>query len=418
MQITILTYGTRGDVEPFLALAFGLQQCGHKVRLALPQRFAALAAQYHIPTAPLPGDPQEISHRANDASNMFATIRSVAGYIFSISGDVLRAAVAACADADLIIHSYFFTTGGHSLARAKGIPDISVQLFPIFAPTRAFPSVAMPDLPPGERSYLSHQLVTQLYWRLGNLGYRRLMRADPGAANFKLEWPFDEHDHALSPLLFAYSPALLPRPSDWTSPHIHITGSFNLPTLPDYQPPQKMVDFLAAGEAPVCISFGSMLNKAAQQSGELLRSALQQTGQRAIFLTGWDAAQPVEEDKNLLYLEDIPHDWLFPQCKSIVHHGGAGTTHAALRAGIPNIVIPHAGDQRFWARRVSASGAGPRPLNLKHLSAAALIEAFAQADSREMRLRAKAMGQLICADDGVYEAVRLIEAHTRQDQSR
>src|SRR5262249_48850835 len=122
MKITILTYGTHGDVQPFGALALGLQRAGHTVRLATPRRFQDFAAQHGIPYASLPGDPEEMSRRFNDTCGAFALGRSFRDYVFSIAGEVLRAAFAACEDADLIVHSYFFTTGAHSLARARGIP--------------------------------------------------------------------------------------------------------------------------------------------------------------------------------------------------------------------------------------------------------------------------------------------------------
>src|SRR5258708_3324276 len=203
MKITLITYGTRGDVQPFAALALGLQRAGHTVRLAAPGRFADFSAQQGIPFAPLPGDPEELSRRVNDANGILAMIKSVADYIFSIAGEVLRAALVACDDAELIVHSYFFTTGAHSLARAKSIPDVSVQLLPVFAPTRVFPSTAMPNLPPGISSYFSHWLITWIFWHVGNLGYRRLRRAYPDVANLKLYWPFDSLRPDQSPLLMA-----------------------------------------------------------------------------------------------------------------------------------------------------------------------------------------------------------------------
>src|SRR5512140_950189 len=134
MKIAILTYGTRGDVQPLLALAVGLQNAGHSVRLAAPERFAALAARHNIPFAPLPGDPEDLSRSLNAAAGPLAEIRAVSDFAFAIAGDVARAAFAACDDADLIVHSLLFTTGAHSLARSRGLPDVSVQTMPLFAP--------------------------------------------------------------------------------------------------------------------------------------------------------------------------------------------------------------------------------------------------------------------------------------------
>ena len=126
MKITLLTYGTRGDVQPFVALAVGLRRAGHRVRVAAPQRFAGLAAQHGLPFAGLPGDPGELSRLMNEARGPVAQIRAVAGFAFAIAGEVARAAFAACDYAELIVHGLLFTTGAHSLARAKGIPDVSL----------------------------------------------------------------------------------------------------------------------------------------------------------------------------------------------------------------------------------------------------------------------------------------------------
>lgn len=418
MKITLLTYGSRGDVQPFVALALGLQKAGHTVRLAAPHRFSDFAAQYGIPFAPLPGDPEEISARLNDAGrNVAGEIKAIAGYIFSIAASVARVAFAACDDADLIVHSFLFTTGGHSLARARRIPDVSVQAFPVFAPTRAFPMVAMPDMPPGRRSYFTHWLATQIFWRIGNFGAWQLRAAAPdvfddgAGGSLKLSWPFDASRPVQTPLLFAYSPVVVPRPADWTASHIHITGYFFLEALETYQPPPELVDFLAAGDPPVCVTFGSMINREAQRIDAIVRAALAQTGQRGVILTGWGGRKPAENDSNLLYLEAAPHDWLFPRCKAVLHHGGAGTTAAGLRAGIPNIVVPHGADQPFWGRRVAAIGAGPAPLDLKKLSVESLTAAFIQAADPALQARANETGRLIRAENGVENAVRIIERH-------
>ncbi len=404
MNITILTYGSRGDVQPFTALALGLLKAGHSVRLAAPHRFTGFAAQYGVPFAPLPGDPEEISARFNDArNNAFGAVKSMADYMFSIANPLARAAFTACDGADLIVHSFLFTTGGHSLARARGIPDVSIQAFPMFAPTRAFPNVALPSIPPGALSYLTHWLATQIFWYSG----KRL--SAPERHNLKLYWPFDASGPIQTPLLFAYSPIVLPKPADWIAPHIHITGYFFLDTPATYQPPPNLMDYLAAGDAPVCVTFGSMVNRDAERIDAIVRAALARTRQRGIILTGWGGRKPIEGESNLFYLDAAPHDWLFPRCKSVIHHGGAGTTAAGLRAGIPNIVVPHAIDQLFWGKRVAAIGAGPAPVDLKKLSIESLTAAFAQTEDAGLRARARETGRLICAEDGVGNAVRLIE---------
>ncbi|NOH04490.1 MAG: glycosyltransferase family 1 protein [Chloroflexi bacterium] len=411
MNITILTYGSRGDVQPFVALAIGLQKRGHYVKLAAPHKFNEFIASHGINSVSLAGDPEEISRLINDVgTNPIRVIASLWKYIFSIAPQVSRAAFPACQGADLIVHSFLFTVGGHSWAREHNIPDVSIQTFPMFAPTRAFPNVSAPNIPPGSLSYFSHWLATQIFWHGGNLGYGPALRAHPEIDYpRRLYFPFDENPPRLrTPLLFAYSPSILPRPSDWNE-HVHVTGYFFLDE-PNYQPPMELSSFLAEGEPPICISFGSMVNRRAERIDQMIHEALKRTNHRGIILSGWGgiARQPSDD---LLYLESAPHGWLLPRCKMLIHHGGAGTTSAGLRAGIPQVVAPFTADQPFWGKRVHAIGVGSKPIAVNQLSVERMVRAMAEAESKPVLERAQATGQRIRGEDGVEEAVRVIESH-------
>ena len=412
MKITILTYGSRGDVQPFMALAVGLKKAGHEVILAGPHRFEGFVAQHGINFIPLAGDPEEISLLMNDAGdNVYRMVKGMRDYVYGIAPNVVRGAREAIQGADLLLHSFLFTTGAHSFARKRGIPDVSVQTFPMFAPTREFPNVALSNIKPGRLSYFSHWLATQIFWHGGNSGYAQLKQRFPEEFAMELCWPFaPSADRPLTPLLFAYSPVVLPRPADWTSPHIHVTGYFFLDSSEGYQPPQALKDFLAAGDPPVCISFGSNVRHDEERIQKAVREALASTGNRGIFLTGWGGYHAEDSNNNLLYLESAPHDWLFPRCKMIIHHGGAGTTAAGLRSGKPNIVIPHSADQPFWGKRVAAIGAGPDPIPVKQLTMQSLASALTRAEDSSIRSQAQETGRLIRIEDGVGEAVRIIES--------
>lgn len=412
MRIVILAYGSRGDVQPFLALAIGLQNAGHKVVLAAPHRFESFVSAYKVPFAPLAGDPEVISQRLNDAGgNQVAMVRAMSDYIFSIAGQVVRDAVAACNQADLIVHSFLFTTGGHSLAHKLGIPDVSIQTFPIFAPTRAFPPVPMPGVPPGSLSYLFHWLTTQIFWYGGNIGFKRLQKTAPSTFDLELRWPFRGNGNRLrTPLLFAFSRTVVPRPDDWSAPHIHIPGYFFLETARSYQPQTALVDFFSAGEPPVCVSFGSMINRDAERIYEAVFEAIGKTGNRAVILSGWGKLL-AEQTADIVVTDTIPHDWLLPRCKAIVHHGGAGTTGAGLRSGIPNIVVSFAADQPFWGARVHALGAGPQAIAVKKLTVEKLVTALVESDGQAIRNGARAAGRKIRQENGVRAAVKLIEGY-------
>src|SRR5215208_6437717 len=161
-------------------------------------------------------------------------------------------------------------------------------------------------------------------------------------------------------------PSVLPASSDWP-PYVHITGYFFFSSNYSYQPPAPLESFLEAGGPPVCITFGSMLNRDAERIDQIVRKALRQTDNRGIILSGWSGVGN-RSSRDVLYLEETSHDWLLTRCKMVIHHGGAGTTSAGLRAGIPNVVVPFTADQPFWGKRVQAIGAGPEPILVKNLS--------------------------------------------------
>jgi sterol 3beta-glucosyltransferase len=412
MRITIATFGTRGDVQPFIALALGLQKSGHIVRIAAPERFAAFVTSYGVAFAPLPVDPQElIANITNLRAHPLAALRGMARLGMSKTAPVVRAVAEACADADLIIHFYFLTTIAHSLARARGIPDVAVQLFPFFIPTRAFPMIGAPDIAPGALSYASHWLTTQGFRHGLDTGLRLVRARTPGLFDVPLRWPFDRSARVPTPLLFAYSPLLVPKPADWSAPNLHIAGNFFLDTATTYTPPQELTDFLAAGDAPVCVTFGSMVGRESQRINDVVRATLAQAQQRAVILSGWGGSAADEADKRFFSLDAAPHDWLFPRCRAVIHHGGAGTAAAALRAGMPQVIVPHALDQMFWGRRVAAAAGGPPPIDLRTLSVESLSAALTQATAPLSRASAAEAGSLIRAEDGVATAVRLIEEH-------
>ena len=418
MKITILTYGSRGDVQPFLALAIGLKKAGHQVQLAAPHRFANFVGAHNIPFTPLAGYPEIISQRLNDAgANPIGMVRAISDYVFSIAGEVLQQVTMACADADLLIHSFLFTAGGHSLARKLGIPDISVQTFPIFAPTRAIPPVFAPNLSGGLLRYAFHKLATEIFWHGGNLGFRRLRKSNPDTFNLKLDWPFaQDASRPKTPLLFAFSPTLIPRPKEWRSANIRIPGYFFLDTPETYQPPEALKDFLSGGKPPVCVTFGSMIHSNMTSIYSRVLEALKTLQHRAIILSGWGGdLQNLSVPENVFVIKTAPHNWLLPQCKLVIHHGGAGTTAAGLRSGIPNLVIPFAADQPFWGQCVHAIGAGPRPIPVGKLTTEKLVSALTTSNSDEIRCKARASGKAIHAENGVQTTINFIETYYSQE---
>src|SRR5574341_576375 len=226
MKITILTYGSRGDVQPFLPLSLGLMEKDHSVRLAAPFRFKNLVEELGINFVPLAGDPEDLSRRLNDAGhNFIKMVRELMDHAVEIGVEVLRQTEEACDDADLIIHSFTHLVGAHTLAREKNIPDIHVQTFPMFAPTGDYPNVTLPNLGLRALNSFTHISSQKITWWASQIGFERVRRR-AGLPKRKLYWPFDDDPPRLRTLILcAWSPSVLPASTDWP-PHVHVTGYY------------------------------------------------------------------------------------------------------------------------------------------------------------------------------------------------
>jgi UDP:flavonoid glycosyltransferase YjiC (YdhE family) len=201
---------------------------------------------------------------------------------------------------------------------------------------------------------------------------------------------------------------VISKPSDWHN--THVTGYWFLDAAPDWTPPSDLVDFLQAGSPPVYIGFGSMGNRNPEETADLVLQALAKTGQRAIMLSGWSGMRKENLPDSAYLIDSIPHSWLFPRVAAVVHHGGAGTTAAGLRAGVPTVIIPFFGDQGFWGQQVADLGVGTEPIPRKQLTAQRLAQAIQTAVTDQMmRQRAAALGAKIREEDGIASAVAVIQ---------
>ena len=416
MKITILTYGSRGDVQPFLPLSVRLRENGHSVKLAAPSRFTNLVEEHGIEFVPLAGDPEDLSRRLNNAGHNFVKLlRELMNHTIKIGADVWSQTERACEDADLIIHTFTHAVGGHTLAREKNIPDVHIQTFPMFTPTGDYPNITMPHGLPRLLNRFTHRFSARLTWWTSRLGFEHVRRRTR-LPRRKLYWPFDHNPlHPRTPVLCAWSPSVLPSSNDWPQ-NVHVTGYYFFPLDHSYQPPAELLPFLQGSESPVCVSFGSMVNRDRERIDRIVRESLRQTGNRGMILSGWSGIQE-SSTRDLLYLESTPHDWLLPRCKLVIHHGGAGTTAAGLRAGIPNIVIPFMGDQPFWGERIHAIGAGPKPILIKDLSIEKLSQAIVESEKQSFSERAKLIAQHIATEDGTGETVKWIETYSNNFHS-
>jgi sterol 3beta-glucosyltransferase len=416
MRITLMTIGTRGDTEPFVALAVRLIHEGHVVTLAARPDFAGLAAEYGVDFAPL-GNPYEpfITGAASasaigSGSHLLTQFRyglKQRDYVLDhLHDDARRAAQGS----DAIIHKYPWTVG-RTIAEKLGIPSAAVMLFPL-APTRAFPSFLV------GRGVNRGRVINRLVWEGADaLTWQGLrwddnkLRRQLGMRPLPMRGP---HDH--TPVLCAFSPAVVPRPADWPA-RMQLTGYWFLDPPPGWQPPADLLQFLNDGPPPVSIGFGSMPSADRDATLAVVLQALESSRQRAVLLSGWARiGASAELPPHVFVADNLPHSWLFPRVAAVVHHGGVGTTAAGLRSGVPSVLVPLGIDQPSWARVVHKLGAGPPAIPLQGLTAERLASAINEAvTNRLMRQRACEIGAQIRAEDGVGRAVELF---TRYVSSR
>jgi UDP:flavonoid glycosyltransferase YjiC (YdhE family) len=210
------------------------------------------------------------------------------------------------------------------------------------------------------------------------------------------------------PVLYGYSSHVIPKPSDWGE-DTHVTGYWFLDPVDEWTPPAALIEFLEAGPPPVFIGFGSMSSRKPEETTDLIVEAVGRARQRAIILSGWGGLQRSSVPDTVFMVDSVPYPWLFPRVSAVVHHGGAGTTSAGLRAGVPSMVIPFFGDQPFWGQRVAALGVGPEPVPRKKLSVERLAQAIEEAVTDErMGRRAAELGAKIRAEDGIGRAVAVV----------
>jgi UDP:flavonoid glycosyltransferase YjiC (YdhE family) len=413
MQITILTYGSRGDVQPHLALGVRLQKLGYQINFAAPERFGDFVTEHGLEFSPLAGDPAKLSRAFVDqaGSNPLKNMKVMLEYALPLAEQVWEGAQRACQNADAVIHSFIMLFSGQMLAEQLGIPQIHTNLFPVFTPTREFSAPSMPALNFGSYNWLTHWVMQQSMWQGSRIGNYLAIKAAKQKLPMVNTWPLGRKVSPPVPLFYAISPTVLPKPADWPS-HAHMTGYWFLESDNEWQAPKDLADFIHAGPPPIYIGFGSMITKESEKLLDTVVEAVQISGQRAVLLSGWTKLDTANLTDQLFVADNIPHDWLFPQMSVIVHHGGAGTTAAAFHSGKPQVVVPFAADQPFWARQAQRLGSAPAPLPRRKLNAKKLAAAITTVLADEdMQQRAGKIGERIRGEDGLGQAAKLIQAH-------
>ncbi len=415
MKIVIIAPGSRGDVQPYLALGKGLKQAGNLVRLVTHQNFEDYVSSHGIEFWPIEGNVQIIAQSRDmraliEKGNFVAILSRMAKEAQRGAIALTKGGLAACRDMDLVIAGVGGVFIGIAIAEKMGLPLLQAYYIP-FTPTKAYPSFLFPKVPSQFSSVLnsfSYQLARQMIWQ----GFRsadKVARRDVlGLPPAPFWGPFSSDCLQSLPIIYGYSPSVIPKPSDWDN-NMHVTGYWFLDPINEWTPPVDLIDFLNSGPPPIYVGFGSMSSRKPEKTTHLILQVLEETKQRAIILSGWGGFSKVNCPDRVFMVDSIPFSWLFPRVSAVVHHGGAGTTSAGLRVGVPSIVIPFFGDQPFWGKRIEELGVGPKPIPRSRLTVDRLVKAIQIVlTDEQMRQRALDLGTTIRDEDGISKAVEII----------
>ncbi|CAM3463086.1 glycosyltransferase [Thalassospira profundimaris] len=430
MHVMLMTYGTRGDVQPFVALGHGLIQKGHRVTLAAPERFAGFITDHDLEFTPLTDamialmDDPQFARASDPKASTFQKLRSLLsigkkarGLQNTLFDDIFRAIDQAKPDV-IVFHPKAF--GALPIGRHFGIPVVMAQLIPSFLPTGDYPHVGVPDLGLRGASGRWYNRVTgKLVYRVLNATLRRQVcrwaaRRQNGINAKSLDIMKSCQSGTLR-IIHAFSNAVISRPKDWPT-NATVSGYWFLDGAAQTNPPDPALqNFVESQKNLIYIGFGSMPGNDPTAMAEMIAEAVSQAGVSAIVATGWGGMDNINWPANILAVREVPHDWLFPKVDIVIHHGGAGTCAAALRAGRPSIIIPFFGDQPFWAKRLHRLGVAPRPIKPAKLDAAMLARQIKTVlETPSYRNNAERLASKIANEDGITNAIAEITRAAEQ----
>ncbi|GAA3245851.1 glycosyltransferase [Nonomuraea helvata] len=416
MKVVIITSGTRGDVAPFAGLGVRLIAAGHTVAIATQEAFADTVRDAGCEYRWIPGDTRGLlgSEQGREwqeqGTGKLSGMRTNIRLGMRLLEEMGKGVLAAAEGADVLLLQRVAAWHGYVVAKAMGIPGITLELFPS-VPTADF---ALPSFD------------VRAFGRWGNRNIPRFAMWASSRIKTPLDRPIREFQRQLGvpvsglgavklqmlhdrnwPIYHGYSPAIAPRPADWR-PGVEVVGSWWPPYPDGWQPPAELASFLEAGPPPVFVGFGSMTGSAGQRLAETVSAALRQAKVRAVVQAGWSDLAATGDD--VITIGDAPHEWLFPRMAAVVHHAGAGTTAAGLRAGSPAIPVPVFGDQPFWSDRLVRLGVSPGWTPMRKLSAERLAALIQQAvTDRSYRQRATAIADRIRKEDGSGQVIQALE---------
>ena len=415
VRVALVGIGSRGDVQPYIALGQRFVDEGHPTTLVTTQEFAPLARSHGIEVEEVPVSVQAFisnptTARAIEGGGLirsFLKFREISASARQATGEAVSRVTA---KADVLVVGFGAVALAYAVKSVTGVPVVRAYNVPITS-TRAFPGVLFPRLSMRPRSLthrIGHWLTNQAVWMLaGSGGDGARKRLSPFAPSL-LSAADDD------PIAYGISRHVLPRPTDW--PTGATMDGFWFAREPEtWTPPADLEAFIAAGSEPVYVGFGSMASESSQALTRHVVEATQAAGVRVVLHQGWAGLGNGVLPAHVHLVGSVPHSWLFPRMAAIVHHGGAGTTASAFRAGRPQVVVPFHGDQPFWGMVANETGVAPRPLPRRSVTTMSLAHALTEVSGSRHIVRAAEIGRLIATEDGCGTTVnRVLGSITRQ----
>lgn len=401
-------------MQPYVALGAALKSRGFDVTICTGQGFDDLIEAHGLASRSASINYRdllqkpEIQDAMHSFKGKFRAYREVQSLLRQQHDEMLKIAREVAPDL-LISNSKGYVA--HNIARSMGIPSIPTMLQPLYVETGEFPP-AMISAPTLGRwgNRIAHRLLNSFsLWITRRMAAKWAKEAFDSDEFSKIGPYIDGYhpDGRSVPHLHGYSRHVVPKPANWGE-NEHVTGYWFLEPDHEWRPPEDLRAFMEAGDPPVYVGFGSMPSWDAKALTAAVSAALSRLGRRGVLATGWGGLEAGQQTPDIFHLDHAPHEWLFPRCAAIVHHGGSGTTHEALRWGRPTVICAAGADQPFWGHRVAMLCAGPKPLMLKSLTVAGLAEAIAFALDPDVAAKAETLGEAIRRENGAATAAGLV----------
>jgi sterol 3beta-glucosyltransferase len=406
MRVLIVGVGSRGDVAPYVGLGRRLQRAGCDVAIATHDTFAEMVGEIGLEWRRLSGDTRSLIRVRMQPGSEAASRTATHDFVSSIGDDIVHAAELGT---DIILTCLGQGPLSCLVAEGFGVPSMGVYLAPS-VPTGEFPmpgsTRAGEDLGPMRNRAAGRRVLDNARTIYADVLPRmgRRLGLPPEACDTVWDQWLGE---AGWPISHGFSPAIVPRPADWPD-SVDVVGYWWPARSPGWEPSPELTEFLAAGPPPVFVGFGSMGVGLGEQLSPMIMEAMRAASVRAVVQAGWAELSVAGND--VFQIGDVPHEWLFPRVAAVVHHAGAGTTAAGLRAGQPAVTVPVIADQPFWADRIHRLGVGPAPIPFQDLTPGRLAAAIRAAlDEPRHRHRATELARMVNAEDGAAAVLTRIE---------